>query len=185
MLLTLERAVKPTNLNIHNEVSYTPTDFFYPGEGIRSHRSARRTLDYDVKLSNGISLQRDFVWTLKQKQELIWSIWKGIALPRFAMLIYEHSIFKVIDGKQRLSTIGAFMNNAFPIEIDGYEFYYKDCDSRLQRLVWNCDLRINIIYEYEGECLSDQDLVSWFELLNWAGTPQDQQHFEHLKKSIL
>lgn len=185
MLLTLERAVKPTKLNIRNEISYTPVDFFYPGEGIRSHRSMRRTIDYDVKLSNGTLLQRDFVWTLKQKQELIWSIWKEITLPRFAILIYEDTIFKIIDGKQRLSTIGAFMNNEFPIEIDGCEFYYKDCDSHLQRLVWNCDLRVNIIYEYEGECLSDEELIHWFELLNWAGTPQDRQHFDQLKKCVL
>jgi len=186
-MLKFRDIVKPINLDIRQEVSYQPSYFFERNYGYK--------IDYDVRLSDGTSLQRDFVWTLQQKQELIISIIKGILLPRFAAIVYEDDqkgklkleqdkIFKIIDGKQRLSTIQAFMNNEFPILFKGNEYFYNDFDSELKRSIWGCDLRFNIVYEYFDQKVSDEDMIRWFELINWAGTPQDKKHFEKLKNLI-
>src|ERR1700749_4632753 len=68
-------------------------------------------LDWDVYLpTKGKNLQRPFVWTLKQKQALILSILKGIKVPSISVIIKDNNknkaiIFKIIDGKQRLSSM--------------------------------------------------------------------------------
>jgi hypothetical protein len=47
-----------------------------------------------------------------------------------------------------------------------------------------------VFYEYKysdnvvNVLLTDQELYEWFYLVNFAGTPQDEKHLEHLKKQI-
>src|SRR6478609_5935406 len=72
--------------------------------------------DFDVFLpSKNKNLQRPLVWSLLQKQELILSILKGVILPPITVLQYkdkrnnDKSIYKVIDGKQRICTIISFI----------------------------------------------------------------------------
>ena len=45
------------------------------------------TIDWDVYLpTKQMNLQRPLVWTLEQKQELIYSIFKGIQLPPISLI---------------------------------------------------------------------------------------------------
>lgn len=172
----------PLDFKINNEVSHQPSDFF--------DNKPYYKVDFDVKLSDGKNLQRDFVWSLDQKRELILSIIKGIPLPRFAAVCFtddtknrqeQHKVFKIIDGKQRLSTVRDFMENKFCIFVDNKAYYYDDFDQELQRSIWGCDLRFNIVYEYPDTKLTDKQLITWFELINFAGTIQDKQHLKNLK----
>lgn len=147
-------------------------------------------IDYDVKLSNGKSLQRDFVWTIDQKRSLIISMLKELQLPNFAVVVYKDdynfskntpTVFKIIDGKQRLKTIEEFYKGEFGLLVDGIEYFYSDLDDMAQYRVLDYSLLFNIIYEYEDTKLSDEQLISWFELVNFAGTQQDIKHLENLK----
>src|SRR5207302_783900 len=75
------------------------------------------SIDFDVFLpSKNMNLQRGFVWTRLQKQELMISILKGVRIPPIAAIQYkingghlkEATILKIIDGKQRLSSLLSF-----------------------------------------------------------------------------
>lgn len=147
-------------------------------------------IDYDVKLSNGKNLQRDFVWSIEQKRELIISMLKEIRLPNFAIVHYvddslpfdkQKVTYKIIDGKQRLKTIEEFINNKFGLLINGEEYFYDDLDQNAQFRIARYSLNFNIVYEYADTRLTDDELICWFELVNFAGTPQDLDHLEKLK----
>ena len=63
--------------------------------------------------------QRDFVWTLKQKQEYIMALLKSRAEIRPVFIQEfdgENEKFEVVDGKQRLNSIFGFINDEFPLE---------------------------------------------------------------------
>jgi hypothetical protein len=174
-------------IDIKDAVVYNPMYLFI--------KKYNYIIDYDVKLSNGLSLQRQLVWTLEQKQNLILSMLKNITLPEFHIALYtpestelgttKHKIFKIIDGKQRLSTIEAFINNEFAIRFNNTDYFYKNFDEDCKMHIWNYPLHFKIAYEYEDCKFTDDDLLNWFYLVNFAGTQQDKEHLDKLYNSII
>ena len=152
------------------------------------------TIDYDVKLSSGKNLQRPLVWTLAQKQKLVLTVLKQMHIPAFHVLIerpntdivHSHNrVFKIIDGKQRLSALMSFINNEYPIIVDNEEYYFDDFDSIAKYTFMSTSLDFNVVYKYNypgAEIITDNDLIDWFCLVNFAGTKQDEEHFAMLTK---
>ena len=143
-------------------------------------------LDFDVYLPTlNKKLQRDFVWSLLQKQELILSLLKGIKIPTMAFVHVNHETFQVIDGKQRLSAWISFVNGEFPIIHNEIEFYFNDLDDSCQMELTHSYIVADVAYEYTGEyqmLIPDEYKIQWFELINFAGTLQDKAHLEYLKQ---
>ena len=141
-------------------------------------------LDFDVYLpSKKMNLQRPFCWTLQQKQELIMSLLKGLNISLMAFIHYEHQTFKVIDGKQRLSAWMWFCQGKFPLVIDGVRYYFADLDESAQsELMFSQWIKADVAYEYHDKLISDELKITWFEMINFAGTPQDIKHLEKLKE---
>ncbi len=144
-------------------------------------------LDFDVYLpSLGMNLQRPLVWTIEQKKELIYSIMKGIYIPPVTLIQHEiegdktKRILKVIDGKQRLTTALSFYKGEFSIEFEDEEWFYNDLSDQGKRVVDEC-FRMDIGYSYYDKPITDESMIKWFELINFAGTPQDIQHLNKLK----
>lgn len=157
-------------------------------------------LDFDVYLeSKGINLQRPFVWTLKQKQELILSMLKGVDIPAITVIISraqdDTNTIKVIDGKQRLSTMIDFRYNKFPLSFNGEDYFYRDFKSakesgqtyreNIKHAIDSYSIQFNQVHEYWDDKLSDDELIEWFEQINFMGTPQDEEHLKTLKSSTL
>lgn len=142
-------------------------------------------IDFDVYLpTKGMNLQRPFCWTLEQKQQLIYSIVKRAFIPKLAILIDKNSdepVYQIIDGKQRLNAMLEFMRNEFPLSIAGREYYFTDCDDRLQMDIRSYSPYCEAAYFYDTEPISDDDKIAWFEQINFAGTPQDIEHLNKLK----
>lgn len=148
-------------------------------------------IDWDVFLpSKNINLQRGFVWTLDQKRELIYSIFKGIKIANITFIQFkddygkstEKTIYKIIDGKQRLSTMISFCKGEFSIFWDNKEYYFDDLDLSIQgEFLFHGRLISDIGYEYPDKLISDDDKIAWFEMINFAGTPQDIEHLKNLK----
>lgn len=159
--------------------------------------AAYHNIDFDVFLpSIGKNLQRGFVWTLLQKQQLVLSVLKRIELPSIAVIIEKtHTTTErnvsmstqVIDGKQRLSTMLAYYRNEFALDYKGEEVFYKDLDQPAQFLVWNFGFTFDIVYSHVyadasgKDKITDKQKIAWFEMINFAGTPQDDQHLKDLK----
>lgn len=151
--------------------------------------SENNKIDFDVYLpSKGINLQRDFVWNIDQKRELIWSILMNRNIPRMAMMnvIVDKSnldgVYQVIDGKQRLSSMIDFYRNKFTLLIDGNEYFFKDLPIDYQRVIKGYHFAYYLANEPLDDPFTDQDKIDWFMQINFAGTPQDKEHFEKLKK---
>jgi hypothetical protein len=51
--------------------------------------------------------------------------------------------------------------------------------------IWNYPLHFKIAYEYEDCKFTDDDLLNWFYLVNFAGTQQDKEHLDKLYNSII
>lgn len=146
-------------------------------------------IDYEVLLSNGKPLQRKFVWSLEQKRDLILSILKDIPIGTFQAINYakerrgkDLQIFKIIDGKQRLSTILEYIQGKFGFIYDEVEYFIDDLELYTKNKIRFNGLSFDIVYEYEDTRLTDEQLIAWFERVNYFGTPQDKEHLEYLKK---
>jgi hypothetical protein len=149
--------------------------------------------DFDVYLpSKGINLQRDLVWTQIQKQELIKSILKKQSIPPFYMVRnkisngpYGHSnviTYKVIDGKQRLTTLFSYIKGEFPIILEnGENVFIHDLDDETRTLLERFHIDMFVYFEYPDNKLTDDELIMWFERINFAGTAQDIEHLNNLK----
>ncbi len=145
-------------------------------------------IDYDVFLpTKNKNLQRPLCWTLNQKRELIMSIFKGMEIPSVSFIVYaeknlgDSQIHKVIDGKQRISTVLAFAKGEFGIVWEGFEYLFKDLPEDMQDLFLRFTFTKNVAYEYADRLISDDDKIAWFEMINWGGTPQDVEHMKSLK----
>lgn len=144
-------------------------------------------IDFEVYLpSKEMNLQRDFVWDIQQKRELIWSILMNRNIPRMAMLNIvsdkqdTDGCYQVIDGKQRLSTMIDFYNGKFHLEIDGKFYLFCDLPTDYQNVIAGYHFPYYVANEDYGNKFTDEDKIAWFKYINFAGTPQDKSHFEKL-----
>lgn len=157
-------------------------------------RTYKYTIDYDVYLEDyGINLQRGFVWTESQKQEFVISILKGVNIPQFAIVVYTppgadtingERVYKIIDGKQRLSAIIGFCKNEFPIPCGRELFFFHELPQDIQDFILSWEGQAQMTYSYHDDKISDKGLVQWFWLLNFAGTQQDREHIEFLTSKL-
>lgn len=145
-------------------------------------------IDWDVYLpSINKNLQRDFIWNIDQKRELIWSILLGRHIPHLAIInsISDKNVlmdkYLIIDGKQRLSTVFKFIDNEFTIIIDNKEYLFSELPDEYKNTIMNYHFRTYMVNEYFDKRITDQDKINWFKFINFSGTPQDKEHLESLK----
>ena len=147
----------------------------------------KQNIDWDVFLvSKNMNLQRDFVWDIIQKRELIWSILIGRHIPHCAIIrscdINYNDVFLIIDGKQRLSSIFDYVNNKYTLIIDNVEYYYSELPREFQLEISNYFVRYYTLNEEKPNTFTDEDKINWFRFINYAGTLQDAKHIENLLK---
>lgn len=113
-----------------------------------------------------IDLQPDFqrgdVWTRSKKRKLIDSILRGWKIPPVHVIEdRENSIWYVLDGQQRLTSIKDFIDNKFPV--DGYvipldpdiaqldKIYFSELPDVWRRKIFSYEVRFIRIKEYRPE----------------------------------
>ena len=161
---------------IQNTLKINPTE-------IASRISYFRTLNIDFKVflkTKNIFLQRDFVWSLLQKQEIIYSILYNRHIPHLAIIATLNETWEIIDGKQRLSSIFEFIDNKFYIVLEGQPVFFNDLPEEYQRTIMHKTLRYYVVFEQDYK-ITDDDRIQWFKFINFAGTPQDADHLNSLK----
>ncbi len=141
-----------------------------------------QNLDFDVFLpTKNMNLQRDLVWSLEQKQEIIMSIITRRHIPHLAILNRFNEVWEVMDGKQRLSAIKEFLSDKFTINLDGDNYLFSELPEDYQIGINRTTLRYYIVNEVESEQISDDGKIKWFKYINFAGTIQDEEHLNKLK----
>lgn len=156
--------------------------FTLPTQKVGFHLKSliRKQIDFDVFLhTKGCNLQREFVWTIEQKRELVWSILLERNIPNLALIERIDESLQVIDGKQRLSASFDFVNNLFPLIIEGNEYLFKDLPHEYRIAIEMHYFPCIVAYE-NSKLIEDEQKIHWFKRINFAGTPQDVEHFKSL-----
>jgi uncharacterized protein with ParB-like and HNH nuclease domain len=162
---------------------------FYPQEISSSVKYFRKNnIDWDVHLESiGKNLQRDFVWSIEQKRELINSILIGRHIPHCAVINTidkndDHKdLYLIIDGKQRLSTMFDFVDDKFTFVIDDTEYLFSELPADYQQAIMHYHFRYYVVNEPWEKRITDEQKITWFKFINFAGTPQDKEHLDSLK----
>ena len=123
------------------------------------------------KLTIQPEYQRNYLYATENREAgVIDSIIKGYPLG----LIYFNKVsdneFEVLDGQQRITSIGRYVTNKFSIkDQNGMEKYFDDLNPHIQELILNTTL---LIYECEG---TESEIKEWFKTINIAGIPLNNQ----------
>lgn len=119
--------------------------------------------------------QRNYIYADgKRDVAVINSILKGYPLG----LIYFNKVsddkFEVLDGQQRITSIGRFIQNLFAIvDENGMQQYFDGLPADKQEKILNTTL---LIYECEGE---ETEIKEWFKTINIAGIPLNMQELRN------
>lgn len=134
--------------------------------------------------------QRPFVWSLKEKQLLIDSIYNNIEIgkvvvrkrayewvkKRILVGKIEHTTFaQIVDGKQRMNTIIEFIQNKFP---DSYGNTFDELSDKAKRKFFSFRY---ITYGELGETATDKDVLNVFMTINHTGAPMSEEHINFVK----
>lgn len=76
---------------------------------------------------------------------------------------------EVLDGQQRITSIGRFVRGKFAIQYHGTEQVFSSLPTSLQDLILDSAL---LVYECEG---TEPEIKKWFETINIAGEPLKPQ----------
>lgn len=127
------------------------------------------------KLTIQPEYQRNYIYADgKRDVAVIDSILKGYPLG----LIYFNTVidtdgerrFEVLDGQQRITSIGRFLTGKFAIkDQNGIEQYFSGLANDLRTKIETTPL---LIYECEGE---ESEIKEWFKTINIVGLPLRQQ----------
>jgi hypothetical protein len=125
------------------------------------------------KLTIQPEYQRNYIYASdggKKEMAVIESILKGYPLG----LIYFNKVsddnFEVLDGQQRITSIGRFVTDKFAIKDgNGMEQYFGGMAKDKKAKIWETKL---LIYECEGQ---ESEIKDWFRTINIAGVPLNNQ----------
>jgi hypothetical protein len=124
------------------------------------------------KLAIQPEYQRNYIYAERggeKEAAVIHSLLKGYPLG----LIYFNKVsdekFEVLDGQQRITSIGRFVTNKFPIMEDSNPKYFESLPADQQAKIRDSKL---LIYECEG---TETEIKQWFETINIAGVPLNPQ----------
>jgi Protein of unknown function DUF262/HNH endonuclease len=124
------------------------------------------------KLTIQPEFQRNYIYAEHggaKEAAVIESLLKGYPLG----LIYFNTVaddkFEVLDGQQRITSIGRFVTNKFAIMDNGNPNYFDSLPADQQAKLRGSKL---LIYECEGE---ETEIKQWFETINIAGVPLNPQ----------
>lgn len=124
------------------------------------------------KLTIQPEYQRNYIYAEgggKREQAVIHSLLKGYPLG----LIYFNKVaadkLEVLDGQQRITSIGRFVTNKFAVMDGTNPQYFDSLPADQQKRIKDAKL---LIYECEG---TETEIKQWFETVNIAGVPLNEQ----------
>jgi len=123
------------------------------------------------KLTIQPEYQRNYIYADGKKDvAVIESVIKGYPLGLIYFNKTSDGKFEVLDGQQRITSIGRFLRNKFALkDVHGMEQYFSGLAVDLQNKIIKTKL---LIYECEG---SETEIKEWFRTINIAGIPLNEQ----------
>ncbi len=123
------------------------------------------------KLTIQPEYQRNYIYADGKKDvAVIASILKGYPIGLIYFNTVSSNIFEVLDGQQRITSIGRFVTDKFAIKDEnGLEQYFTGIAADKQKKILETKL---LIYECEG---TESEIKEWFKTINIAGVPLNDQ----------
>ncbi|WP_300854339.1 DUF262 domain-containing protein, partial [uncultured Clostridium sp.] len=127
------------------------------------------------KLTIQPEYQRNYIYADGKKDvAVINSVLKGYPIGLIYFTKVAEDRYEVLDGQQRITSLGRFLTNKFPIiDINGVPRYFDGLAEDLQEKIKNTKLTI---YECEG---TESEIKEWFKTINIAGIPLNEQELSN------
>lgn len=124
----------------------------------------------DGKLIIQPEYQRNYIYNDGKKDvAVIDSILKGYPIGIIYFNENEDGMYEVLDGQQRITSIGRYLTNKFVIKINGKEQYFDSLAEDLKNKILNTKL---LIYICKGE---ESEIKEWFKTINISGVKLEEQ----------
>jgi len=122
------------------------------------------------KLTIQPEYQRNYIYADGKKDvAVIDSLLKGYPLGLIYFNDVSEDSFEVLDGQQRITSIGRFTTGKFAIIDNGREQSFGSISDDKQDIIMNSEL---LVYHCEGE---ESEIKEWFKTINIAGVPINEQ----------
>ena len=135
----------------------------------------------DGRLTIQPEYQRHYIYNDgKRDVSVIESLLKGYPI---GLIYFNRTVdgrFEVLDGQQRITSIGRFVTGKFAIkdEADNVQ-YFSGLPEEQQQKIMQSSL---LVYEYEGE---EKEIKEWFKTINIVGIPLKEHHLDDLPEEYL
>ena len=125
------------------------------------------------KLTIQPEYQRNYIYASdggKKEMAVIQSVLKGYPIGLIYFNKVSDSNLEVLDGQQRITSLGRFVSDKFAIkDANGMEQYFGGMAKDKQAKILEAKL---LIYECEG---TESEIKEWFKTINIAGIPLNDQ----------
>lgn len=113
--------------------------------------------------------QRHYIYNDgKRDVAVIDSLLKGYPLGLIYFNVNGDKL-EVLDGQQRITSVGRFVTGKFAIQVNGSEQTFSSLPKDKQKRILDSDL---LVYECDG---SETEIKDWFRTINIAGMPLTPQ----------
>lgn len=125
------------------------------------------------KLTIQPEYQRNYIYAEgdgKREAAVIDSLLRGYPLGLLYFNKTGADTYEVLDGQQRITSIGRFVRGKFAItDIQGHKQYFSGLSDDARQKIMDAPL---LIYECSG---SEDEIKQWFQTINIAGVPLNDQ----------
>lgn len=108
--------------------------------------------------------QRNYIYQKMNKEAgVVESVIKGYPLGLIYFVKNADGSLEVLDGQQRITSLGRFVKNKYPVIFNGREEYFDGLDRYIRERILDTNL---LVYECEG---TETEIKDWFRTINIAG----------------
>ena len=100
---------------------------------------------------------------------VIESVLKGYPIGLLYFNKVDDAHLEVLDGQQRITSLGRFLTRKFAVVINGMEQYFDYTAEDLKKKILETEL---LVYECEG---TESEIKEWFKTINIVGLPLEEQ----------
>lgn len=128
---------------------------------------------YAGKLTIRPPYQREFVYDLKQQEDVLHTILKGFPLNTMYWVKTGDDEYEVLDGQQRTLSAMYFLSHKLQISLDGKTYYNDSLPDDLYDALMDYEF---MIYICEG---TESEKLEWFKVVNVAGEELTDQELRN------
>lgn len=153
----------PERLDLGQHMASSIRQPIFEWEGGKYLTGGRSVMGYNLPI-----WQRPFVWTHRQSERLIESVWLGLNIGTYTFnRSHENPKYDnlLIDGQQRLKSIQDYLSDAFPV----FGHRWSELGRAEQR-----SFESRHFHCFITESTDDAYLRGYYDMMNFGGTAHDE-----------